>query len=346
MKLGYLSKNSHILEKNRNKYILKKYQYKQVDEISFLKILSIRPTHFFLDDHLSFFELLKIIILFRLNFINKDVIRCSEMYTIDWNSYKTEIEKNLKLGLPKSSLKKIIYKIWHYRIYFKHILFDFILLKNRITIFLPSKLRKEYFINYNIFESIVVLRNLPMMQEMKLNEINWTNFFETEIIEVINSHNFYLLAGNINSINDLEVLLKSLINKKTKVLIATNNLSELQKIQNLYQNIIYEVGILPHNIILNLVHRCKAGIILYNNFTINQIYSASSKLFEFMYFNKKIIVSENTGVLSELLEEQYPYSLITSNSEIVDVYYHKENFEFDSYIFENAVEKMSNDLDI
>ncbi len=107
------------------------------------------------------------------------------------------------------------------------------------------------------------------------------------------------------------------------------------------ENILF-IGIVDHNVILNLVYNCSAGIVLYNNETINQKLSASSKLFEFLYFNKHIIVSNNQGVISELNPESYPYKIIDKKQ----LLFKNHNFTADNskFYFENEVESIKNIL--
>ena len=73
---------------------------------------------------------------------------------------------------------------------------------------------------------------------------------------------------------------------------------------------------------------------MYNNETVNQILSASSKLFEFLYFNKSVIVSNNQGVISELNSESYPYQIINNKQ----LSYNNYNFTSNNskFYFENV----------
>ena len=338
MKYGYLSKKSHFLEKLRNSFIMKTHGYSIISKISILEIIKVKPRFFYIDDHISFIELIKIAFTTHFKFIDKVVLRCSELYTIDYQAYNTEVDNYLSI---LKSLNRIIFinKIWASRIYLKIWLFRLIINNKNTILFLPSILRKEYFdLRSNFKNSTIVLRNLPMMNELNFSEINFSEKFNSRISEVLNSKNFFLLAGNINSFEDLVVISQYSNNINIPIVIASNDTISVSKLINLFPNNIYFIGTVDHNVILNLVSNCNSGIILYNNYTVNQRLSASSKLFEFLFFNKPVIVSDNQGVINELITETYPHKIIR-NKELIynDLKFKGENTKF---YFESEVESL------
>lgn len=314
MKYGYLSKKSHHLEKLRNSYIMKTYEYTILSKISFLKIIKLKPSFFYIDDHISFIELFKITLIYCLNIIDNVVIRCSELYTIDYHAYNTEVDSNL-LILKSQNKNTLINKIWSIRIYPKIWMFRLILKNKKTKLFLPSTLRKEYYLSHsNCSNTIVVLRNLPMMNELNFTKISFSETFNPKISDILCSKNYFLLAGNINSFEDLVITSEYSRKTNTPIVIASNDTISVSKLQKMFPNNILFIGMVEHNIILNLASNCSAGIILYNNNTVNQKLSASSKLFEFLYFNKPVIVSNNQGVISELNAESYPHKIIINKN--------------------------------
>ncbi len=342
MKFGYLSKKSHLLEKLRNSFIMKTYGYSILSKISFFHIIKLRPKYFYIDDHISFHELIKITFLYHFNFIDKVVIRCSELYTIDYFAYNTEVV-NYLLNLKSLNKNILINKIWSKRVYLKILLFR-IILKNRKTIlFLPSNLRKEYYhSNSNHKNTVFVLRNLPMLNKLNFTEINFTETFGKKISDVFYRENYFLLAGNINAYDDMVIISEHAKNNSIPIIIASNDFLTTSKLEKIFPDNIFFIGMVDHNVILNLVSKCSAGIVLYNNETVNQKLSASSKLFEFLYFNKPVIVSNNQGVLNELKSESYPHKIIINKQLKFN------NFKFiddnSKFYFESEVKNLHHNL--
>jgi hypothetical protein len=339
MKFGYLSKNSHQLEKLRNRYIMQKFNYKILHNISLRKICILQPTFFYIDDHISIAEVVKLLICFKLNLIKRFVIRCSELYTIDYHAYDTEVNKHLT-DFNKINILK---KIWAKRVYLKIYLFKKIINNKNTILILPSLLRKKYYIeNIKTHNKIIVLRNLPMIDELNFKQVDFFKIFDSTIAEIINSENYFLLAGNINSLKDLNILGNYSKKMNIPIIIASNDIVNVKKLQKIFpENIVY-IGVVEHNLILNLVYKCNSGIILYNNDTINQKYSASSKLFEFLYFSKPVIVSDNDGVKNELILESYSHKIILENTLM------ENNFDFkidnNRFVFENEIASLEKTL--
>jgi len=222
-------------------------------------------------------------------------------------------------------------------------MFQFILKNKQTKLFLPSLLRKDYYLSNSINKStVIVLRNLPMANELNFTKINFSEIFSSDVSDVIYSGNYLLLAGNINAYEDVIIISEYAKQKGIKLIIASNDKLTVSKLINLFPKNILFIGIVDHNIILNLVYNCSAGIILYNNETVNQKLSASSKLFEFLYFNKSVIVSNNQGVISELNSESYPYQIINNKQ----LSFNNYNFTANNskFYFENEVENLKNNL--
>lgn len=343
MKIGYLSKNSHELEKLRNRYIMESYDYNIYSCISLKYIIKCKPDAFFTDDHISFKELIKLVIAYKFNLIGSIIIRCSELYTIDYKAYSTEVDKHLSY-LKNLNKNTFLNYLWSKRIFLKIWLFKIILNNKNNKVFLPSVLRKNYYLsNSSINNSVIVLRNLPMMNELNFDNIDFTGKFSSNIIDTINSGNYFLLAGNINSFDDLLCICSFSNAKGIPIIIASNDINSVNRLHELYPNNIFYIGMVDHNMILNLVSRCNSGIILYNNQTVNQQLSASSKLFEFLYFNKPVIVSDNQGVLSELNAEMYPHRVITKNG-LLESSFEISNNDNSKYYFESEVSNLNNIL--
>jgi hypothetical protein len=340
MKFGYLSKKSHYLEKLRNSYIMNAYGYSLMPKISITEIIIVKPRFFYIDDHISFIELVKILLSFYFKFIDKVVLRCSELYTIDYHAYSTEVD-NYLLTLKDQNKNTIINKIWSIRVYFKIWIFRLILNNKNTILFLPSVLRKEYFdLRSNFKNTTIVLRNLPMADELNFTKISFSESFDSKTSDILNSKNFFLLAGRINSFEDLVIISEYSNKNNTPIVIASDDTTSVINLKKIFPNNILFIGMVDHNVILNLVYNCSAGIILYNNQTVNQRLSASSKLFEFLYFNKPVIVSDNQGVIYELNAESYPHRILINK----DLLYNDFLFTADNakFHFENEVSSLNN----
>jgi hypothetical protein len=334
LKIGYISKSNNGLDRKRSKLFLEFHDFRIVDRIPFISILRNRPTHFFIDDNISFIELTLIFILLKFNCIGTIVLRSIEMYAIDAKSLSSEILYIFGKDSKLSSTKKIFGKIWSARLYTKVYLFHLLLISKGTVLILPSDLRKQYFKSSIFFERIVVLRNIPLKEDFIIKVPKLSDFFNSTILNVIDSNQFYLLGGNVNSATELFYFAEYLKKQKKVMLIAGNNHKLAMECESRFKDHVHYIGLLDYSVLMYIISKSLGGVVLYNNSTINQRLSASSKLFEYMYFGKPVFVSDNLGVINELRKENYSYSVISNDViRLVSNYYNGE-FRRERYTFE------------
>jgi hypothetical protein len=334
LKIGYVLRRNRELDSRRSKMFLDMNGFNIVDRFSFVSILRNRPTHYFIQDNISFIELFLIIFLLKFHCIGSIVLRAIEMYSIDFKSLSSEISYSFGKNSNKSRHIRILGRIWSSRLYIKVYLFQLILHAKKTVLVLPSELRKEYFKNFIFFERTIVFRNIPLREDYCLSHPNLSKIFDNNISSIIESNQFYLLGGNINSKTDLFYIAEHFKKYNKKILIAGNNGQLATECQRIFKDVVYYLGELDYKLLMFIISKSMGGIVLYNNSTVNQRLSASSKLFEYMYFCKPVIVSDNLGVINELRNENYPYSVI-SNDQLIDVvFYKKENLDCERFTLE------------
>ena len=147
------------------------------------------------------------------------------------------------------------------------------------------------------------------------------------------------MPGAVNNIEDLGIVCRCCIKHNIKIVLATASNPEIDDIVRRFPTLVTNIGERAHPDILYLIQKSIGGIVLYRNDSINQRLSASSKLFEFLFFNKPVIVSDNEGVISELQESSERYRIIKNGELVVDDLFdvNPGHIGNDGYIFENEV---------
>jgi glycosyltransferase involved in cell wall biosynthesis len=149
----------------------------------------------------------------------------------------------------------------------------------------------------------------------------------------LRSENFLLLAGRINNLVDFEKVVKYCLSNQIDIYIIGGGAEELGgSVEKLARNVKL-LGSMPHEEVLNYIEKCMAGIVLYENSSVNQSLSASTKLFEFLYFGKPVICSNNPGLLKELKSAKACYCSVENLIETDP-----------SYFFEGALNVLNNNF--
>lgn len=305
-KIVYLGKGVHPVNLMRYQLFMNIFDFKEIKNI---KLFYNQNTIILFTDNCDLLNQFKIVINSIINKKSTIIYWNLEIYLISFNFYIEEIFALSSISQKiLSSIKFLIY--WLPKIFLNKIIIS----RSNSILILSSEERKNiYLYNYNKrVKNVFVLRNKPVQinYEPYLNDIILKEF--SNII----STKYLFLPGSINNIVDFNIILNYSIKNKFNIILATSNNSILNKIILSNRNII-NIGTVPNYLIHYLISNCSAGICLYRNNTTNQNLSASSKLFEFLYFNKLVIVSKNTGVLSELKNIQYNDYLIVDNLEVV-----------------------------
>jgi len=307
MKIAYVKTTSFDSDSRRTHLLLDSHDYLKVDRRFFYFILMHRPTHLYIEDDISFFDSIRILVLVKTGFIRRLVLRSLELYRIDFKALMSEFHyfvpyKEGLIGSMYSWLRLIgvlrkVAKVYVLRKICKHM--------NSVLI-LSSVMRKEYLNDQRLCKEILVLRNLPLDEDMCTGILPILNWSE-DVLRIISSGKFYLMSGRINALDDFNAFANRCKLNGDNLLIAgvgeeLGNLLERQ-----FCGVVKYIGTVSHDVIVYLVKNSRGGLVLYNNVTINQKFSASSKLFEYLYFGKPVFVSDNVGVKEELARSKYPY---------------------------------------
>lgn len=123
------------------------------------------------------------------------------------------------------------------------------------------------------------------------------------ISQKINIKNFFLIVGNINNEIDFEKLCEFCYIYNFNIVITAEIVN--QSILIKYAKIIKKKKYMRKKELFSYIKNAYACCCFYVNHTLNQKYSASIKLYEYMFFDKLIIISDNFGVKYELKKNNY-----------------------------------------
>lgn len=245
-----------------------------------------------------------------------------ELYNISFRALVSEIFFRFRQAKITYSVVLVFFLDYGY-LFARLVIFKLILRPSDLMI-VSSELRKNFLENQNIRNRIVVVRNKP------LADCSGGEYSERS--------NNIVLVGNLNNRSDF--LRAQSFAKEHRLLIHCYCIGRADidwiRIQN-FENVV----LLPpvsYTEVSRILMRAKFALCTYTNESHNQLFSASSKLFEILYFGCVPIVSDNPGVLFELKQLKYNYVLI-SDLEKVNPYQITLNKAFDdSLCFESELE--------
>lgn len=226
------------------------------------------------------------------------------MYNLDKESLYSELSELFR-ELKNSKgylylLKKFLIIFYILLVKYSRIILIKYLLKNKnISLLVSSKSRmdllKKKFPNTKIY----FIRNCILKNNLIKNDKS-----RIKINSLIKKE-FILLSGNINNFEDFQLLTK-FCKKNNLILVHCGFVDKdiKDKLEN-FNEIIKFLGYIDYSIIIKILIKAKAVAVFYKKNTINQEYSASSKLLEAIYLSKKIILSRNPGALNELNNFSY-----------------------------------------
>lgn len=252
-----------------------------------LEYFYFRNNYIIISDSIDYFSLLYFI-------FNKNKYRIVfhplELYTFSFRAYISELK--YRFVNQKISLKFLISWVF---LLLKLILFNILLSTNDLII-ISSDLRKKYLLSLGYKNNIRVIRNKPIIDR----KINFSNKREEKIV----------LVGNLNNRNDF--LRTHNFAKSKNIYIYCYGISNFDKewiINARLENVIIESKV-SHNVIEEILLHSKYALCLYSNHSINQKYSASSKIFEILSFGAIPIISDNIGLIDELEKLKAEYILV------------------------------------
>lgn len=227
-------------------------------------------------------------------FYNKKIIYwAKEVYSICPLDFKNEfMSKNKSLKIKFHYKLKIIISL----------LMKQLSNKKRLELIVSSSLRTKYLKKKYPNAIFYTIRNLPCKKDILINR---------RIDYLKNWENPYLfLAGRVNNISSIETLLSKIENSNLKIIIAGNKEPEVSALAAKHKKKLVLLNYLDNNDVFNYISKSIGSIVIYNNNSINQRYSSSSKIFEYISIFCPLVVSNNVGVLSELKNFSYEYMLI------------------------------------
>jgi hypothetical protein len=259
--------------------------------------------HLILEEHLSKFNIVLISDSAKISQIFKALFsRCSiachvlELYSISFAALKSEYSFEFSrnklrpirllrncIGFIRSSLKLALLLL---------------LARNGSLIIVSSEERKEYLRQLNDNFRIVVIKNKPVY---KFARVDLNKLLSEDGREDI------ILIGSLNNRNDFEKIYKFAKERHCKI--NCYGLSEDDKcwIDKRFEGVIKVINGVSHSKIPELLMSSKYAICFYRSDTINQKYSASSKIYEILYFGCVPIVSSNFGLVYELSRMKASY---------------------------------------
>ena len=329
-------------DKKRQLIIANKINSELFSKLRIVEFNKRKFENIFITDKINFITLIKIF------FINKKKIIS---YNLELNSLSYQALSEYFINDIRSS-KSIKYIINVFKLYIFDLIKIFFLRLNFFftdTIcFVPSEhriffLKEKLKINCRF----ICIKNLPVESDLYYKKVDLNIVFSKNIIEIINDKNFFFINGNINNYDDFVKILKYCNKKNICVLVSTNQNSYLNKIDNTLKKNIVNIGYLNDKFLMYyIISKCLAGLCLYDNKNINQIYSSSTKFYDFLIYNKPIIYSNNFGIKKEVeFASQYliDYNKFCNVDDLNESYNisNKDNFLINKrLIFENFYNKL------
>ena len=300
MKLAFFDKNTHLVDFQRHKLFADKHGFNILSKLNILSLFFCKDKiNILISDCCQLTSLFKIYFLKINGRINNIHIFSLELFNLCYIALIDEIQVVLINIYKKNNIKYLIYLIFIVPI--RITLLRLIIIRSSSSLFVPSKARISFLkkkINGNV--NFFLLRNKPLKYNLSNLESPSLGIFNQNIIDIIHSGKFLFIAGRLNNKIDLLKIASFAKMESLVILVATNDKIILDDSISEFPNQIIDIGYLNNDLIMYISSKCLAGICLYNDKTINQRLSASSKLFEFLLINKPVIVSNNTGINDEI----------------------------------------------
>ena len=281
-------KRQIIISNNLDGTIFKYFNTKQYKQNYYNQI--------FITDKIDFFSLAKLL------FVKKNKLYS---YNLELNSlsYKALSQYYFQDLNNKFSTKNYYRKT---KIFFFDLIKIFFLRLNfyfaKTVCILPSKHRIDLLKNkFKIKCDYVCIKNLPVLSDLYFKNSIFNFDSNDKIKKIIKDKNYFFLNGNINNKNDLLKILKYCLKNETYLLISSNQNYYFNNIDVSLKKFLVNLGYLKNKILMYyIINNSKAGVCLYNNNNLNQIYSSSTKFYDFLVYNKLIIYSDNYGLRKEI----------------------------------------------
>lgn len=290
--MNFYKKNKYVNKVHdiRLNYFTAKICAKKVNTFFIIGLLRKKNISLIICDPLLWGDLLGALIIGSTGNLKSLKVIAFEMYHIDTMALRSErliyrkMCKNSFFSILKFEIGSLI-KLSNLSIKLK--VLSLISMISNLIIVVHSDHRKKYLEGRSIGKKSTVkfFRHFPMSTNRKID---------------LRSENYMLLAGRINNLVDFEKVIKFSVINQVDIYVIGSGAEELHNSSLILPPNIKLFGSIPNEEVLGYAERCLAGIVLYENTSVNQNFSASTKLFEFLYYGKPIICSMNLGLIEEL----------------------------------------------
>lgn len=214
-----------------------------------------------------------------------------ELYTFSFTALASELKFRISsCGLRPLSLTKTLVNFS--LLFFKAVLLRKILKRNDLII-ISSDLRKQFLKRDGFKNPIFVLRNKPVYSETDIIKIDACNSERAKRI---------VLIGNLNNRTQFRNLSRNLENSDIKIYCYGISNSDKEWVATESFDNVVVLKSIPSDDVPHILKSSTFGLCLYSESSLNQKYSASSKIFEILFWGAIPIIGSNQGLLSELNE--------------------------------------------
>ncbi|MBU3632883.1 hypothetical protein [Polynucleobacter sp. AP-Feld-500C-C5] len=290
--MNFYKKNKYVnkVHNARLNYFTAKLCAKKVNTFFIISLLRKKNISLTICDPLLWVDLLAALIIGLMGNLKSLMVIAFEMYHIDTKALRSErliyrkMYKNSFFSILKFEIMGLI-KVLNLSIKLK--VLNLISIISNLIIVVHSEHRKRYLEGRSIGKksTLKFYRHFPMSTNRNMD---------------LRSENFLLLAGRINNLVDFEKVIKFSVANQVDIYVIGSGAEELHNSSLILPPNVKLLGSMPNEEVLGYAERCLAGIVLYENTSVNQSFSASTKLFEFLYYGKPIICSMNPGLIEEL----------------------------------------------
>jgi hypothetical protein len=340
MKIAYFGINPHPVNLERQLVFARHFGFEVIEEFNINKLPTQGNIYILITDHCEL-PVLKSLRKWSKRKKNvRFIVWTLELYSLSYKSRVNEYLSRYNNKIRRNWVKALI-REWIPKIY----LFRSIISGNKNIVIASSRLRVEYLKNkFNKHISFFVIRNKPTFALPDTGQKISMNDLTPEIKKLITSKKFLFSPGSINNFEDFKKVCQFAYVRNLKIIVATKEDKQLTDIHTQFPQLIYNLGNVSNGVVQSLVKICTAGVCLYRNNSENQKLSASSKLFEFLLFNKSVIVSNNDGVIDELSEYPDNLAIFVDRLECTSIPETKLNINKE-YLFQNELESLNGFLE-
>lgn len=212
-----------------------------------------------------------------------------EIYSFSFIAFFSEFKfRALQRICKPISLLKLFY--WFSKLFIKVVLFKILVRPNSLLI-LSSELRKNFICELGFNNPIIVVRNKPVVSKYDFDQIISKDAPRIKRI---------VLTGNLNNRVLFHHLCRKLENTDIQILCYGIAKDDKEWLSNQYFRNVLVYDSIASQEVPYLLRTSSFALCLYSELSYNQKYSASSKIFELLFFGAIPIVNSNPGLIEEL----------------------------------------------